>query len=269
MDAPDDATFPGELLQRPPPERLAHFKAYTVAHTRLEQTFAAVLQAIREPANAAYLVVVGPSGVGKTTLRRGVERHLSAPPTGPAPPEPGRLPVCAVTAVSPDSGSFNWKDYYRRALHALREPLIGEKAVVASRDGPREPDHWLGSAGVDAPALRRALEQALTHRRPRAFIVDEAQHLLKMASGRRLQDQMDSSKSLADHGQTVHVLVGTYELLALQTLSGQVIRRGVTLHFPRYRADVAAAVVAFQRVLVSFERQLPLRRRPDLRGMWS
>jgi hypothetical protein len=79
---------------------------------------------------------------------------------------------------------------------------------------------------------------------------------------------MDSIKSLADHGQTVHVLIGTYDLLALQTLNGQVIRRGITLHFPRYRADIPADVLAFQRVLVSFEQQLPVPEPPDLVSLW-
>lgn len=255
----DDSGSVATLLRRSPADRLASFKAYTVAHTRMEQVFAALVQAIREPANAAYILVMGPTGVGKTTLRLGVERHLVAALETELERDPGRLPVCSTTAVSPDSGNFNWKDYYRRALQALDEPLAGEKI----RTGTTRP-----LATAEATALRRALESALQHRRPQAFIVDEAQHFLKIASGRRLQDQMDSIKSLADHGQTVHVLIGTYDLLALQTLNGQVIRRGITLHFPRYRADVPADVLAFQRVLVSFEQQLPVRDQPDLFTLW-
>jgi hypothetical protein len=226
----------------------------------MQQVFAALVQAIREPANAAYILVMGPTGVGKTTLRLGVERHLVAALETELARDPGRLPVCSTTAVSPDSGNFNWKDYYRRALQALDEPLISNKI----RTGTTRP-----LAMAEATALRRALESALKHRRPQAFIVDEAQHLLKIASGRRLQDQMDSIKSLADHGQTVHVLIGTYDWLALQTLNGQVIRRGITLHFPRYHADVPADVLAFQRVLVSFEQQLPVPQPPDLFTLWA
>jgi hypothetical protein len=264
----NDTGFPRALLQCLPQERLQYFKDYAVAHTRMEQTFALVLQAIREPANAAYIVVVGPTGVGKTTLRLGVERSLIGAARADLAQDPGRLPVCSVTAVSPDTGSFNWKDYYRRALHAMHEPLLGDKIPIACGWGQRLQDRWLHPATTEAPALRRALEQALVHRRPQAFIVDEAQHLLKMASGRRLQDQMDSIKSLADQAQTLHVLIGTYDLLALQTLSGQVIRRGITLHFPRYRADLPADVIDFQRILVSFEQQLPMPKQPDLLNIW-
>ena len=42
-------------------------------------------------------------------------------------------------------------------------------------------------------------------------------------------------KSTASRAQTVHVLIGTYELLAFRNLSGQLSRRSVDLHFSRYR----------------------------------
>ena len=55
--------------------------------------------------------------------------------------------------------------------------------------------------------------------------MDEAQHLKKFASGRRLLDQMDILKSLASLTDTIHVLIGTYELLGLADLSAQLNRR--------------------------------------------
>jgi hypothetical protein len=56
---------------------------------------------------------------------------------------------------------------------------------------------------------QHAVERALAFRRPVAVLVDEAQHLAKMGSGRRLADQLDVVKSLANRTKTVHVLFGT------------------------------------------------------------
>jgi hypothetical protein len=96
--------------------------------------------------------------------------------------------------------------------------------------------------------------------------VDEAQHLGKMTSGRRLLDQMDTLKSLAGMTDTVHVLIGTYELLSLANLSAQLSRRSVDIHFGRYQADSAEEFLTFKSVLLTLQRHLPLPKEPDLVG---
>ena len=117
--------------------------------------------------------------------------------------------------------------------------------------------------------LRVALESAIRQRRPLAFLVDEAQHLAKVAGGRKLQDQLDCVKSLAIRTQTVHVLAGTYDLLILRQLSGQLSRRTRQIHFARYRADAAEDVRDFKNVLWNFQIRLPLAAEPDLLRHWE
>lgn len=125
------------------------------------------------------------------------------------------------------------------------------------------------AARVGSLELRHALEQAIRHRRPAAVLIDEAQHFTKMASGRRLSDQLDCLKSLASLTGCVHVLVGTYELLPCRNLSAQLSRRSIDMHFRRYRADDLDDVIAFQRVLFSFQRHLPLPQEPELWRDWE
>lgn len=257
---------PQALLGRPAADRLDHFRGYTVAHPLLKAADEAVTRALREPAGASILIVVGPSGVGKTTLQQRLIRRVTE--AAALDRDPGRIPIIGLEAVAPEAGHFSWKDYYVRALTALDEPLVAHKRVAPS-------GRWanvgqvLGRRGVVAPELRRALEQALCHRRPAAVVVDEAQHLVKMASGRRLQDQFDHIKSLASTTDALHVLVGTYELLAFRHLSGQLSRRSLIIHFPRYRCERAEEVYAFKSVLQAFQRRLPLRREPDLLCQWE
>ncbi len=88
----------------------------------------------------------------------------------------------------------------------------------------------------------------------------------KMASGRRLLDQMDTLKSLAAMTGTVHVLLGTYELLGLVDLSAQLSRRSLEIHLPRYRLEDPEDRRAFQSILLTFQRHLPLSAEPDLAG---
>ena len=214
--------------------------------------------------------MIGPTGVGKTTLRLRMEQELHQRFLAAGAPEPGRIPVVGVEAVAPDSGTFSWKEYYRRALRALEEPLIDDKIEYAT------PHRFRNHAGeftvpprVGNPELRQAMEQALRHRRPAAVLIDEAQHVTKMASGRRLADQLDCLKSLASVTGCVHVLIGTYELLPCRNLSAQLSRRSIDLHFQRYQVDKPDDVIAFQRVIFSFQRHLPLPQEPELWRDWE
>ncbi|MBI4496625.1 MAG: ATP-binding protein [Chloroflexi bacterium] len=262
--------FPRELLAQPSAARLAHFVGKVVAHPRLKAVHHALLNAIRQPMGAPLVLVVGPTGVGKTTLRLRIEQQLMEEALPDLAQDPSRIPVVAVEAAAPESGQFNWKDYYTRALMALDEPLVAHKVDYATwglrRDGRGRIAIKRGAA---TPELRLALEQCLRYRRPAAFIVDEAQHLKKMASGRRLLDQMDTLKSLAAMTGTVHVLVGTYELLGLANLSAQLSRRSIEIHFGRYQAESADDLLAFQSVVLTFQRHLPLAGEPDLIGQWQ
>ena len=256
--------FPQSLLEKPVEARMAYFKSFTMAHPLLKEADAALRQAIQEPAGRSLIFVYGPTGVGKTTLRFRVEKHLKESLLPALENDPGRVPVVSIEAAA-DSSQFSWKDYYRRALISLEEPLIDQKITDRHRGLFRD---FSGRLAVDPRAvgleIRYALENALIHRRPAAFFVDEAQHLAKMQSGRKLQDQLDSIKSLASLTDTVHVLVGTYELLPFRNLSAQLSRRSIDVHFRRYRANSREDHAAFQSVVFTFQRNLPVPSEPDL-----
>jgi hypothetical protein len=80
---------------------------------------------------------------------------------------------------------------------------------------------------------------------------------------------LDVIKSLASQTRTVHVLFGTYDLLAFRNLNGQLSRRSIDIHFARYHAEIAEERHAFISVVRSFTRQLPLPILPDLVSEWE
>ena len=114
-----------------------------------------------------------------------------------------------------------------------------------------------------------AVEQALRYRRPKAVLIDEAQHLFTLASGRRIEDQLNVLKSLANRSNTVHVLCGTYELLRARNLSGQLSRRSIDIHFPRYDIGEASDRRIFAKILQTFAAQMPFAQPPDLINSWE
>lgn len=262
--------FPLELLNCPVTERIAYFENFTVAHPKLREVYEVLMRTISEPAGASFIFVYGASGVGKTTLRKRVEQKLLEKALPDLEQDRGRMPVVGVEAVAPESRNFNWKDYYTRSLFALEEPLIDYKFDYGTRGIYRDSRGQLVvESRVVAPALRRALENTLRHRHPDIFFIDEGQHLAKMSSGQKLQDQLDCLKSLANMTGILHCLLGTYELLTFRNLSGQLSRRSVDIHFPRYRLDNFDDIQAFKSVLLTFQCQMPVAETPDFVPYWE
>ena len=262
---PSPPGFPRSLLTEPSSVRLAHFQRYTVAHPRLIEAKERLVAAIQNSEPNSLIFVFGPTGVGKTTLRLKAEQILTAELREQLEQDRGRLAVVSVEAVAPESGSFSWRDHFKRLLLQMGEPLIEYKQDLQSDFVTRTPTRPKPTTGE----YRYGLEQALRFRRPAAVMIDEAQHLAKIASGRRLLDQLDVIKSIANQSQTVHVLYGTYDLLAFRNLNGQLSRRSVDVHFPRYRAESASDRKAFISVLNSFVQQLPIVDPPDLAHDWE
>src|SRR5438105_10515613 len=101
--------------------RLKQFKDYAVLHPQLAQVDLQLTRAIEEPAGFAYVLLYGPSGVGKTTVLRQIERryrssapsllaslaHLGQPPS---------VPLLVMETWPPDGPAFNRADYYRTGL---------------------------------------------------------------------------------------------------------------------------------------------------------
>lgn len=261
--------FPRELLHRSWMERIQYFRSYTMAHPCLVRTRDALLNAIHEVPPNSLILVFGPTGVGKTTLCAKIEQVLISEALPTLADDPGRYPVVSVECVAPESGAFSWRDHFRRLLLQMEEPLVDHKI------NPAAPVHGGGvvrftpSEKAVGAEYQHAMERALTFRRPIAVLIDEAQHLAKMGSGRRLADQLDVVKSLANRTKTVHVLFGTYELLALRNLSAQLSRRSVDIHFPRYQLSNSDGAKTFRTILRSFEQQLPLAETPDLVHEWE
>jgi energy-coupling factor transporter ATP-binding protein EcfA2 len=269
-------TFPRELLGLDRKTRIDYFKGIKIAHPHIEDAKTNLLHAIEDADPGSLIFVFGPSGVGKSTLRISVMNAIIFGMLPELQSDLGRIPVVGMELLSPAAGFFSWTDNFRQLLLSMEEPLIDFKI------SPPQTEHQ-SSTGVDRkipirttllevnlpskekPSTSRyrwAYEQSVKHRRPVAVLLDDAHYLNKVPAARLLY-QLDFVKSIAATTQVPHVLFGTYELLALRNLSGQISRRSVDIHLPRYKPTNLDRHV-FAGVVNSFAVKMPVDECPNL-----
>jgi energy-coupling factor transporter ATP-binding protein EcfA2 len=254
---------PDELDEPLPPERqvlLDQFKAYAVWHPRLVQVQTQVLDTIWEPADVAFVVVCGPSGVGKSKLAEVLTRRLNTPKSGSN--GQGARRALLINTRPPDGALFHRTDFYQKGLTRLGKTTIDRHITVdvTTAEHLIEKKRPRGRPTIypDNPEVRDAYEEELRRLALRTVILDEAQHLIQSGDGKQPKDQLNWIKSMTTETGVLHILIGTYDLLPFCNLDGQMARRGSEFHFARYHIENENDCQAFRNAFSSLLKQIPL-----------
>ena len=125
----NDSHFDPNLLSRPWKERLQFFNSYTAKHKRLQEVDKRIMAILNEPTGAGFMFIVGPTGIGKTTVRKVIYKRVIDQAREEMLADPGYLPIAGFAATTLGSNSYNWTDHWVRSLEALNEPLINHKRL--------------------------------------------------------------------------------------------------------------------------------------------
>lgn len=233
------------------------FRDLTLAHPKLLAVDREVRSFVHEPADTGVLLIAGPTGVGKSTLKRKVVGTLAAEfASHPIYAPDGRRIGAPMQFDTPAAagGNFSWTEYYIAGLEGVDHPA--PQAIVHVPEDPRAP--IVKGRPRSVGDLRRTFITAVRHALPAAIAEDEAQHLGAVGDGARLVAQLEMIKSQADETGRPFLLFGTYDLLRLRNLSGQLGRRCREINFARYDIRATADWKSFCAVLRSFAAHLPI-----------
>lgn len=222
----------------------------TIRHPYFEKLIQSLSTQMTYGSPQEIVLLVAPSGCGKTTA-------ISALESGLVRDEPCETPVAFMPllyqrAKHPERARFDWKDFYIRVLNDLREPGIGRKIPISDDEYTRLCVR-AGPMDRSTAAVRRLVEKALCRRRVLWMIIDEAQDILSHVEGQDLFNQLNTLKSLTDCTEAKLLMVGTYDLLKIWNLNGQLNRRTKMIHMQRFLFDSDAHEDEFESLLLSFE----------------
>ena len=258
LHSPDDLDEP---LPPEPQALLDSFKAYAVWHPRLVQVQTHLLHTIWEPADVAYVVVCGPSGVGKSKLAEVLARRLNTPKSEANRHSPRR--ALLINTRPADGALFHRANFYQKGLALLGKTTFDRHIKVdvttAEQMVEKKRPRSKATGYPDNPEVRDAYEEELRLRALRTVILDEAQHLIESGDGKQIKEQLNWIKSMTTETGVLHILIGTYDLLPFCNLDGQMARRGSEFHFAPYHMEDETDCQAFRNAFSSLLKQIPLR----------
>jgi hypothetical protein len=207
------------------------FTGQVVKHPLLSEATNEIEEFIADPVARRIALLVGPSGVGKSTLKARVIEGIQTRRSNELDEHPERTAVLTTSVPSGQKVSMKW--FYATLLDELEAPLTWRKIDPAvNRQQLRHQIHRATEAG-----LRSALLEEIERKRPTALIFDEADHFTRGRRSPELSVLADAFKDLSEQTEVPLVLIGTYVLLGFRALSAQFDRRTRLVHLRPYRFD--------------------------------
>lgn len=244
------------------------FRLRRVKHAELLRV-ARHLDQLIDPYNDTKIIsIIGPTGIGKTTLATGIFTQMAN--RYEAQRKPHEVPVVYVSAPANGEQSMSWKTLYRRILATAGEEHLDLQRQITLHDGEMRsvrPDR------MSLAHLREVLEAVIRYRNIRVIVIDEVMHLLRFQDNLAI---MDTLKSLADIHDTKLVLIGTYQIAPLMIEYGQLARRSAILHYRRYAipqksnpAKLTEDQSDFKAAVARLQAQWPCVEVPQLESAWE
>lgn len=208
-----------------------------ITHAGLTNALQRCREIVMTPDDTYIGVLVGPTGVGKSTVAQELVAQINAEHALEMTSNPSLLPAAYATQRLLSDKQFNWLATINTWLDALG---------------------YVGPRFRDLELARKKLAELLASKKTQVFVVDEAGHIVsnidpdnKLA----LEAQADVLKSISDETKTKFLLVSAYTVIPLLRSNGQLSRRRQLVHFERYKFH-SDGKEQFRKILAVLDEQL-------------
>ena len=207
-------------------------KGITVFHPIFREVSAEILRFIQYGRHDECLALIGPSGVGKSTMIRYLMCYLADQQAKGWRKNFG--PPIVIEAPAPEKGHFSWRTILELLLTALGEIDLTHKVDLDKSEEIRRTQGKRSSYRLSIGQLEALLRTRIHVLKPIAIFIDESQNLVASMSPDRAWSNVVRLKGWANTMETKFFLTGTHEARGLLDINEQLARRMVPIYFPRY-----------------------------------
>jgi DNA polymerase III delta prime subunit len=238
-----------------PKEKVAYMKSIRFEHQALKEVQSEVQRQMAPCSGVSVIILVGPTGVGKTTFGRLLLRDLLKSYEIELQEDPSSIPAVLSEVDAFDGKEINWVLFYERVCSDLLSPsLLEGRGAASTEEGP-----------VDkVKSSRLKFENAIKRRKVRNLILDEVIHFTKSNTDPLQYGNL--LKSLSNRAGMNLLLIGAYGSEDLALSSDQLARRISVVHFPRYH-DTKNDFVSYAEFIRTIAKHIPLASPVDLRKL--
>ncbi|MDO3529441.1 AAA family ATPase [Ralstonia pseudosolanacearum] len=245
-----------EAILGSPAAKAEYMKNLCFSHRNLEDKLAEVQRRMTPGAGFSVTMLVGPTGVGKTTFGKLMVKRFLKQYEVQIQENPGCIPAVLSEVAAPGAKEINWPLFYQ---HCLRDMLVPNWTNSA-------PEVELNVHGVERPAdrvrsFRLLFENAIEFRSVRHFVLDEVVHFTDSETDPLQYGNL--LKSLANRSGMNLLLIGAYGSEQLSLASGQLARRIGVVDYKRY-FDTDADRAAYGDFVYSLQESIPLKEAVNL-----
>lgn len=230
----------------------------TLMHQNFEIVFNEILCATQHGRKDEIVSVIGPSGIGKSTMMKYLSSYLIKQQS--AGWKDDYFPPIIVEAPASIKGEFPWRSFLEEILEKLGEINVGNKLDLEQTENRKKQGKCaISRSRPTIGQLERLMRLRIKSFKPVAILIDECQNMVHKIPDNDKLANLNRIKNWANTMNTKFILFGTHEAKELLNLNEQLARRVVPVYFPRYRRDSDNEVKAFAQFFYSLTKHFNIR----------